>query len=244
MTINQFAALQADRWLATMVRSARTAFSLAMIFVALSRLSSVQAEMSPCRSDHRIEAAMARIHSAADPCGESPQIAALLRQLEHCATLRYRICISSEADRNVFDRPLRESARRPLGTITWNPDLRTVLEDACDGGTPRIVMRDATASLLHELAHVAQECAGLNPGEHELEAVRIENIYRRAAGLAQRSTYGDTPLPPDMVRTCNDVNCPCSIPQDETVADGAEARPNPGGSLEAAASRRSADHPD
>jgi hypothetical protein len=45
------------------------------------------------------------------------------------------------------------------------------------------MLRDPTASLVHELAHAAQDCSGLNPGEHELEAVRIENIYRRASGL-------------------------------------------------------------
>jgi hypothetical protein len=107
------------------------------------------------------------------------------------------IRVSSTADRNLFER----------GTITWNPDLRSELEPA-----PDPVMRDPIASLVHELVHAAQRCAGLNPGEHELEAVRIENIYRRAAGLAQRTRYGDELLPPAMLRLCRPERCPCSIP--------------------------------
>src|SRR5262249_55048590 len=72
-------------------------------------------------------------------------------------------------------------------------------------------------SLLHELAHAAQDCAGLNPGDHELEAVYIENIYRRAAGLCQRTSYGDEPLPATMVKLCGPGECGCGPPRDNPV---------------------------
>ena len=65
------------------------------------------------------------------------------------------------------------------------------------------VTRDPTASLLHEIVHAVHDCEGLDPGAHELDAVRIENIYRRAAGLCQRTGYGDVPLPAAMVRVCD-----------------------------------------
>jgi hypothetical protein len=131
------------------------------------------------------------------------------------------------------------------GTITWNPELQSDLEETCDGDRTRAVRRDPTASLLHELVHAGQECAGLNPGEHELEAVRIENIYRRAAGLCQRTGYGDALLPPEMVRTCRTGDCPCSAPGAaplliQATEDGAPAAsPMDGGALQ-----RSGDRPE
>ena len=41
------------------------------------------------------------------------------------------------------------------------------------------------------LCKIAQ---GDNPGEDEIEAVRIKNNYRRAAGLCQRGRYTKTTL--------------------------------------------------
>jgi len=72
------------------------------------------------------------------------------------------------------------------------------------------VLRDPAASLLHELAHAADDCRGLNPGEHELEAVRVENVYRRAAGLCQRAGYGDDALPRAFVKECSPAHCSCA----------------------------------
>ena len=74
------------------------------------------------------------------------------------------------------------------------------------------VTRDPIASLLHELVHAVQDCEGLNPGEHELEAVRVENIYRRAAGLCQRTGYGAMALPSDQIRICTEAICSCLPP--------------------------------
>jgi hypothetical protein len=54
----------------------------------------------------------------------------------------------------------------------------------------------------------------MNPGEHELEAVRIENIYRRAAGLPQRRGYGELALPAQMVRLCGSGACSCAVPME------------------------------
>jgi hypothetical protein len=100
----------------------------------------------------------------------------------------------------VFDRPVDHHGRPLRRTIGWNPALRSELEPGRDGDPGEPLRRDPTASLLHELVHAAHDCQGLNPGEHEFEAVRIENIYRRAAGLCQRPGYGDEPLPASAVR--------------------------------------------
>lgn len=195
-------------------KSGRAPGAIALALVA-SLLWSRQAQPQPlaCPTDARqISDAVDRIRRAVDPCGESTQVLEVLERLERCPGTGYRICASTELDRNVFDRPRSVSGELPRGSITWNPELRTVLEEARDGDPTTAVRRDPTASLLHELVHAVQECAGLNPGEHELEAVRVENIYRRAAGLVQRSGYGDTLLPPEMVRMCRVGDCPCSTP--------------------------------
>jgi hypothetical protein len=186
------------------------------------------ARLVPC-DDHAdtgsIAAALTAIERSVDPCGESADVRAMLEILKRCAAASYQICTDSTIPRNVFDRPtaFQNSDRR---TITWNPGLRSELEPGCDAGTGAPVLRDPTASLVHELAHATQDCTGLNPGEHELEAVRIENIYRRAAGLPQRRGYGEDPLPREMVRTCTPTECSCA------GADGvthARARLQPAG---------------
>jgi len=143
--------------------------------------------------------ALARIAQSVDPCGETDALRALLDRLEDCG---YDVRTSATADRNLFDR----------STIVWNPGLRSELEPSCDGDPSVPVVRDPTASLLHELVHAADECDGRNPGEHELDAVRIENVYRRAAGLCQRTGYGDEPLPAPMRRRCGPAGCDCAIP--------------------------------
>jgi hypothetical protein len=50
--------------------------------------------------------------------------------------------------------------------------------------------------------------------------VRIENIYRRAAGLCQRHGYGEAVLPASMVRLCTAGECPCSIPSSPSPQPG------------------------
>jgi hypothetical protein len=139
----------------------------------------------------------------------------VLTAFEHCSMTSYQICTSDTIDRNVFDRPIGTHGEVLPRTITWNPALRSELELGCDGIPGKPVLRDPTASLLHEIVHAVQDCEGLNPGEHELEAVRIENIYRRAAGLCQRSSYGDDPLPAQTVRVCSAGDCPCSAPPED-----------------------------
>lgn len=168
-----------------------------------------RAEMLPCRqaSDARqVGEALARLRSAADPCGESGEVTAALDALAGCRTARYEICVSASADRNLFDRP---SSRDEVRTIVWNPALSSELEPCAPGGDP--LRREPTASLLHEIVHAAHDCAGLDPGQLELEAVRVENIYRRAAGLRQRGAYGIEPLPAEMTRSCEPGACTCRV---------------------------------
>jgi hypothetical protein len=174
-----------------------------------------QSELVPCPrapDARRIADALGRLRGSVDPCGESPEMLAVLDRLEHCVRSRYQICTSAESSRNLFDRPTGSDGEARPRTITWNPGLRSELESGCDGDPARPVMRDPVASLLHEIVHAVHDCEGLNPGEHELEAVRIENIYRRAAGLCQRAGYGEYPLPREMVKSCMPGRCACSVP--------------------------------
>jgi hypothetical protein len=182
----------------------------------------------PTQAD--IAPALARIRAAIDPCGDSPVVAALLDKVERCAATSYRICTDLTSDRNWFDRPNGDPTR--VRTITWNPALATPIEYGCDGDPGKPVLRDATASLLHELAHAAQDCDGLDPTANEFDAVRIENIYRRSVGLCQRTVYGTDPLPPDMIRVCARGKCPCTTPP--VAAPGPVTGPAP--SLPAAVS--------
>jgi hypothetical protein len=167
----------------------------------------VGSQLIPCRrvSDvTRTVDALDRIRDSVDPCGESPELVRMLDALANCTTARYEICTTTNATRNLFGRPRGEN-----GTITWNPDLRTELERACADDPLQPVMRDPTASLVHEIVHAVHDCDGLNPGEDELEAVRTENIYRRAAGLCQRVRYGDEKLPREAVKPCVAGVCAC-----------------------------------
>jgi hypothetical protein len=153
-----------------------------------------RAELVPCHraaDQERIVEALATIRRSVDPWGESAEVVRVLDRFERCVAGRYEICTSADANRNLFERAPGEH----LGTITWNPDLRSELQRGCGGDPTRPVVRDPVASLLHEIVHAADDCDGVNPGEHELEAVRIENIYRRAAGLCPRTRYGEEPLP-------------------------------------------------
>ncbi len=71
------------------------------------------------------------------------------------------------------------------------------------------MLRDPTASLLHEVVHAVQDCEGLEPSEHEFEAVRVENIYRRDRHLCQRTRYGEQILPAAMLVACEPGRCSC-----------------------------------
>ena len=183
----------------------------ALGLIALLAPAALNGETVLCRgAAGQIKEAVAQIRHSVDPCSESGQIVELLEKLENCSTATYRLCTSTAVARNEFDRPIGPRGEALSRAITWNPELRSEIEQGCDGDPSKPVLRDPTASLLHELVHAVQDCEGLNPGEHELEAVRIENIYRRAAGLCQRSGYGDVPLPPEMTRKCALGDCSCS----------------------------------
>ena len=130
----------------------------------------------------------------------------MLDDLRRCTRARYEICIDASASRNLFERPGEDG----VGTITWNPELRSELEDGCGSDPAGHVMRDPVASLLHEIVHAAHDCAGIDAGAYELEAVRVENIYRRAVGLCPRSGYGGDRLAEEPTRGCAPERCVCS----------------------------------
>jgi hypothetical protein len=167
-----------------------------------------RATLVPCRQPAdtaQVSDALDRIRRSIDPCGESAQVLAVVEKVEHCPVARYEICTDGLTSRNLLE---PHDADEP-GTIIWNPRLRSELERGCDGDPARPVVRDPVASLLHEMVHAVDDCEGRDASAHELEAVRIENIYRRAAGLCQRTTYGDTPLASEMVKRCSPGHCEC-----------------------------------
>lgn len=201
--------------------------TVGLAVLALSWAVPLKAQLAPCAGNSDVQGiteSLTRIERSIDPCGESAQIGALLEQLHRCSANTYQICTDRDADRNVFDRPVEQVGEALPRTITWNPELRSELEPDCDGDRTRPLLRDPTASLLHELVHAVQDCVGLNPGEHELEAVQMENIYRRSAGLCQRRSYGDQPLPAAMVKVCGGKACPCTPPTDAVRVRTADAQ--------------------
>src|SRR5262249_27532366 len=124
----------------------------ALVVMLLAPLAA-RSELVPCRrpaDSVRIAAALERIRRSVDPCGQSAEIVALLDRLGRCARARYEICTDTEATRNVFEHADRVDEP---GRIVWTPELRSELERGCDGDPARPVLRDPTASLVHEIAH-------------------------------------------------------------------------------------------
>jgi hypothetical protein len=199
---------------------------LALLAVSVSSAPAVASgAVVACASDGgAVASALTRIKQSVDPCGQSAEILAVLDKVEDCSA---HVCTDAAARRNYFDRST-SVVGSPTRTITWNPALRSEVEVVCHASSREPLLRDPTASLLHELVHAAQDCDGVNPGENELEAVRIENIYRRAAGLCQRSGYGQERLPESMVVSCPQQQpCFCGSPaaDDPAVEAGLTAHP-------------------
>jgi hypothetical protein len=182
-----------------------------------------------------VKAAIAEIERSLDPCGESAEVRDVLHQFSQCAARGFRICTDRRSERNFIERA-DGVADGVHATITWNPALRTELEWGCNGDPTRAVRRDPAASLLHELVHAVQDCSGLDPAEHEFEAVRIENIYRRARQLCQRTRYGEQPLPAAMLIPCDPGHCVCQ-PVQRSVASA----PPPADAATASRKRRAGD---
>lgn len=163
----------------------------------------------PASNSAAVMAALVEIEAGIDPCGETVAVRDLIDEFRQCARGGLRICADRQSERNFIERAPTTDAATPT-TIVWNPSLRSELEWGCDGDPAKPVRRDPVASLLHELVHAVQDCAGLDPAEHEFEAVRIENIYRRSRQLCQRTRYGEQPLPAPMLVACEPTNCVCS----------------------------------
>jgi hypothetical protein len=205
--------------------------AVALLVVA----AGAHARLVPCRQPAdagQVADALVRIRRSVDPCGESQQVVAVLDRLERCPNARYEICTDGLASRNL----LEPHGEGEPGTIVWNPQLRSELERGCDGDPARPVLRDPVASLLHEMVHAVDDCEGRNPSTHELEAVRVENIYRRAAGLCQRSAYGDAPLGAETMKVCAPEHSPTATPSTapHTPRPGADrqvASPAPTGEI-------------
>jgi hypothetical protein len=187
--------------------------------------------MCDALADEAIEASLALIERSADPCGESALVAQMVRDFRRNRAACARICVDGTSHRNLTERD------GDMLTVTWNPGLRTELEQGC-GGDPRApVRRDPVASLLHEIVHVVQGCTGHD--FNESEAVRIENIYRRSQGLCQRTRYGDAPLPANMQVACAPDRCGCERSGSMTLVsrDAPDATTQTAGDVAAAGAR-------
>ncbi len=218
---------QRMRALRIRARAAAARRLLMSAILVLSWSTVARAQLNVCARDgSAIAAGLVQLEQSVDPCGESAEIHAVIDRVRRCASNTYNLCTDATATRNLFDRPPFDQMMPRA--ITWNPSLRTEVELECSADPRRPLLRDPTASLLHELVHAAQDCDGLNPGEHELEAVRIENVYRRAAGLCQRTGYGDETLPPSMVVSCSVGPCLCSASEPQAPQSAVAGATGPG----------------
>lgn len=191
----------------------------AVVLCAMTALGGVVHAAEHCSAaaaSPALRSALEEIAASVDPCGESTELRVLVERFRACGA-RARLCVDDRAARNVTE---SGSAAQPT-TVTWNPRLRTELEPYC-AATAGPLLRDPTASLLHEIVHVVQDCDGFDIAAHELEAVRIENIFRRARGLCQRSGYGDQPLPEAERIACAPGDCPCT-PADDAARRGVQS---------------------
>src|SRR6185436_1259490 len=112
-----------------------SATRLALACLVLIAPAAAHSGLVPCRDGaaaERISDALGRIRRSLDPCGESAEVTAMLARLERC--VGYEVCTSVTADRNLF-------AGR---TITWNPELRSEIEPACEGDLAAPIRRDPT----------------------------------------------------------------------------------------------------
>src|SRR5262249_13491257 len=126
-------------WRAGAGASSAGALGAAAVLAVVLGAVGAHAQLVPCRRGTdatQIADALDRTRRSVDPCGESPQIVTLLDELEHCTRARYQICTDTTASRNLFDRAGADG----LGTITWNPELRSELEAGCGGDSASSVM--------------------------------------------------------------------------------------------------------
>jgi len=208
----------AERWWwvadSRVARGGVVVFGILLIAAIPSRARSYTVRCHDVLDAPEVVQAIDEIRRLSDPCGETRELRQLVAKLQRCTGATYRVCTDEHADRNSFYKPPEggdnPSTATDARTIHWNPKLRSELESGCDGDPDKPVLRDPTASLVHELVHAAQDCDGLDPSEHEFEAVRIENIYRRAKGMCQRARYGSDLLPGSMVKACDHRTCTCS----------------------------------
>jgi hypothetical protein len=186
-------------------------FSALLIVAVLLGLRGRSHAENPCDnplSRREVATAVSDIEASVDPCGETAAVLDVIREYRRCGTARLRVCTDRHSERNFIERGV--GVESEISIITWNPDLRSELEVGCGDDAARAVLRDPTASLLHELVHAVQDCHGLDPAEHEFEAVQIENVYRRARHLCQRTRYGEQPLPRPMLVSCTPEHCSCA----------------------------------
>jgi len=201
-------------------------FGAAVALVLLLAKLPAAARCQAGASQEEVDAALAVVQRSVDPCGGSAELVSTLRAFARCGAGAYPICLDRASQRSFIDQGTRNGVE--VTTITWNPELRTELEADCSGDASRPVLRDPTASLLHEIVHAVQDCEGLVPADHEFEAVRIENIYRRARGLCQRTRYGSDVLPASMVVSCVPGHCSCERESADLIQAAVPAAPHPG----------------
>lgn len=146
----------------------------------------------------KVQAAIQAIKDANDPEGELRALIEALEMSANCHVIRQTD--TEQGSHCKPDDPKKEKDRSGTGTtIEWEADSTDLYDTD--------VARDPTAALLHELAHAAAADQGLAtdetvPGpdgpidQDEQYAVVIENIYRDAVNIPERTKYGNRELPP------------------------------------------------
>lgn len=208
--------------------------ALGVLAAAASAAASPAVECDSPAIRSRVTGLLQEIEKVVDPCGDSGEVGRILAAFRDCEPASYRICVDTRSPRNYVDPGARDERPQPT-LLVWNPELRSALESSCDGDHSRPVLRDPTASLLHEIVHLVQDCNGLDPAAHEEEAVRIENVYRRARGLCQRTRYGTEPLPAGAFVACGTDSCGCPRQPPGLLTSPGRHRPGLAASDESAA---------
>jgi hypothetical protein len=172
----------------------------------------------PVPSGHRRDpdrCAFDTIRRSIDPCGESAQIVDMVDRFERCTRASYEICTDGTASRNLRE-PRGVDER---GTIIWNPALRSELRRGCDGDPARPVMRDpwrrcctSSSTRWTTAKDATRRRVSWRPS--------VEDVYRRAVGLCQRSGYGDQLLGAEARRAC-------ALPADSSSVAAAGREPAP-----------------
>jgi hypothetical protein len=183
-------------------------YAKAAMFLSIMIGISAGAEIVPTGEDcytNEVELALQAIS------GSSPELSDLVATLTQIQGLRVEIQLvrGTAAILEVSEANLPDGTKSSLIKIGWDPDgVSGVPAWSFRGRMPDEryqdgVCLDMTAALAHELQHAYDLYVGFPSSEDdasgiwtsEIDAVHLENKYRKANGLCLRTTYGSSKVP-------------------------------------------------